>query len=650
MKDLILERGPFARRIAGAVGVVGVPVAFLRSANDPFELPKFSLLVTVTAVLVAIRLVELAQGAPRTGLHLLAIPAGVVAATMGIAWLLGSYKGWALLGSYGRLQGFIPYLVVALFGWMLADSFAGRPRELAHLFLWSGAIVGAYAVIQTIGLDPFRWNLQGAPTTAISTIGNPNFTGGFLGIVLPVGAGMLLSDGDQRTRIVRLLVPALAGWLVARSQGGWAAGIAGTAVVIGFHARPRWRAAHIAGALVAAAVIAVTIGVVAINLIRPESRFAVASFALRAGWWTAAFDMFVSSPLFGSGPDSFAVDGISHRTIADALGFNFDFANDPHSVPLAMLANAGLLGLAALFVPIGWAARRAWGNRDTPAIWFLGGIVAYVTQALVSIDELSLRVALWTCVAGAVGAHVRPDPERSPGKRRKRRPIRRGGPIERWPAVIGATLLLVVSLSWAIALVIADTTMRSALSSVAREPERALDRYETALRINGSPDYRGRMAITLSSLAGREEYEASERAFYAEQAQQEFGFVEELPYVFSIVEYARLLDRSSDGAGDPKAVDLYVMAMDRDPLNPLLKAEAAAAMVRVGEYRRALDTLEPQMEIVTAEAYPSFWASVAAAAAEAGDLDLAEQAVEMVEATGTGGEMLERAIEILEGP
>lgn len=657
MRTFFLERGLEIRRRALFGLVIAVPIFFLRFTNDPFSTPKFSLLTIGVALIGAFRAIEILQGASAIGLSRLLIPACSLAGALAVACVLSSYRDWALFGSDGRLQGLVPYLVVIFFGVLLADAFGGDPQPPARALIWAGIVVGGYAVIQVVGLDPFTWSLFGAPTEGVSTTGNPNFTGGFLGITLPVAVGLLLADPTRRRFYVRALVMIVAGWIAARSQGGWAAGIAGTAVVVGAHLRSRVRPALIAGVVVAAGIAAVTAGVVVANIVAPESRFAIDAFSVRGGWWQAAASMFVDAPVAGHGPDSFAIDGITYRTQADALRFGFDFANDPHSVPFAMLANAGLLGIAGFIAVIGWSLwhglRRA--AQDPVMAAFAGGVLSYGVQSLVSIDELSLRVALWTCVAG-VAACLIPRAARAREKKKEKlsRPPRRRvaqGSLRAWPVAGSIALAAFVVVAWTSTFVIANARIRHGENLFAVErPKEAVRAFESGIALWDSAEYRGRLGLRLKELALQEQEVDGREAYFLGARDAFASFVDDVPYVFSLVSYGELLDRwaqrKGDG-GDPEAVAILERAFELDPLNPSVGAALATALLHLERYNEALAVLEPQADIVPSEGYGPYWGALALAAAESGAINLARAALANAEAISPATEFVAETKEIL---
>lgn len=57
----LLERGPSIRRVVLTGGIVGVPIVFTRFNTDPFNVPKLTLLLIVTAVAAAIKAAEIGR-------------------------------------------------------------------------------------------------------------------------------------------------------------------------------------------------------------------------------------------------------------------------------------------------------------------------------------------------------------------------------------------------------------------------------------------------------------------------------------------------------------------------------------------------------------------------------------------------------------
>ena len=652
----LLDGAPAVRRMILWALVAGIPVAFLRMADDPFNVPKLVLLTIGVACVLALRVVEILHGRSARGLGALMVPALILAVPLLLSWSLSPYRGWAILGQQARFQGLIPYVLVILLGILVADAFRERSDELAMAFLWAGAIVGGYAIIQTIGADPFDWSLFGSPTEAISMTGNPNFTGGFLGIVLPIGLGVVLTDRGRRRVAIRLLGLTVVGLVVARSQGGWAAGVAGSAIVGGYLFRDRFRWAQSAGWAMAAIVAIGTVGVVFLAMVRPDSRLTTSASLVRARWSEAAFGMGSAHPLAGRGPNSFAIEGVRHRPLEDAIAFELDFTDDPHSVPMAMFANLGLPGLVGFLGVFAWALRAFVRNDQVSLLQvaFMGAVVAYLVQSLVSVDELILRVGLWAALAGSLAVPYVEEKTRVPTPKSRSRgrsqPTRENrGPLH----VVGLGVIAVVSLgciAWAASILVADVYVRDGTTRFAMgDADGGRARYESALSLRDSADYRGRLAFALKSLAIDEGGNVDQELLIA--ADESFSFTDEIPYVFSIVGHARLLEDAARATDtfDTAAVDVYRRAMQLDPRNPVIRIELAHVLLRGDDPDLALDVLIDLKDVIGRQV-PEYWGALALSAARAGEVELARTSAEIAMALAPEQPDATTALEILDRP
>ncbi|MEA2498700.1 MAG: hypothetical protein QOH26_1105, partial [Actinomycetota bacterium] len=396
MKRYILEQGPVARRALLLILVVGVPLLFMRNLLDAINVPKLGLLLMIVPLVAAIRVIELLQGADRSGLKRVALPAAAIAVPLTISWIFSPYKAWALFGNYSRFGGLISYLVVVAFGVLLADAFAGRALTLARALVGAGTIAAAYALLQFVGLDPFEWVLRGeiANRLTVSSFGNTNFAGGVFGIMVPLAVGLAAVERERRTLAIGAAAVIFLGLLVTVSQGGLAAAAAGGAVTGGFILLPRWPKARLVGALVASVVALATVGAVLFTIVGPKPGPLPLTVESRGEWWVIAAKMTADSPLVGRGPDVYALEGTLHRSREEAAGVGgFDFTDQPHNVALWFFACAGALGGAGFLVAVGWGLKRGLelGDDQVLAGAFFGAVAAYFVQYLVSIDTVALR-------------------------------------------------------------------------------------------------------------------------------------------------------------------------------------------------------------------------------------------------------------------
>ncbi|MDP9067851.1 MAG: O-antigen ligase family protein [Actinomycetota bacterium] len=563
--------------------MVGVPILFLRILNDPINVPKLGLLLVILPLVIALRGAELLQGADREGLRRLAIPALAVSIPLVVAWLFSPYKGWSLFGNYSRFSGLIPYLAAVMFGVLVADAFGRHTRQLAFALASAGGLVGGYALVQYAGLDPFTWAVgeDAAHRLAVSSLGNTNFVGAFLGIVLPVTVSLLFTDRSSRWLWLFVLL-ITGGWIVAFSEGGWAAGIAGLLVVIGFMAAPRWQRARPL-TLAAAGLIGVTaVGAVGASIVS-QNQHIPKTIDRRGDWWEGALNMAADARIAGRGPATFALEGTQYRTIDDGLEVGFDFTDDPHSLFMAFLTSAGVIGVGGLLVAVGWLIRQGLRlpGEELVGAGFFGAVVAYVVQASISIDTVALRMTFWT-VAGGLAATAVPAVATATGlsrgtqKRRSKRVVQ--PPLKLPLGVVTFALLGVAGAWWGLNFVLADARVQQGnLLWDQGDVQGFQETYDSALGFREEIAYRRTYAVRLGEVAlalAAEGHSEPARAFL-EQARQGFAYTDDLPDARGLVGYARFLNAWAEFDPDARdeALALYERALSIDPQNPALASE-----------------------------------------------------------------------------
>ena len=119
----------------------------------------------------------------------------------------------------------------------------------------------------------------------------------------------------------------------------------------------------------------------------------------RFDYWRVALRAFGTEPLRGVGAGNWSVYWLRWRTIAAG-------AQDAHSLPLQVLAELGVLGIAALaafLVGVGWSAARALRRVGIVAAGPIAALVTYLVHAPVDWDWQMPAVTLLAMVlAGTV--------------------------------------------------------------------------------------------------------------------------------------------------------------------------------------------------------------------------------------------------------
>ena len=653
----ILLYGPRLRRWILAIVVAGLPLTFLRFTNDPFNVPKLALLATGVSVVVAIRLIELVQGASWGGLTRLLAPASAIILPLLLAWTFTPYRYWSLFGHYGRFQGLIPYLLAVGLGILVADAFAEDLRHLAWALTIAGGVAGAYAILQFVGMDPFTWAQQfGGETTRTSTLGNPNFTGGFLAIVLPIALGLWRAPDPSSRRALHASILIGGGLFLSFSQGGYAAALAAGLVVAGFLLSERFKVARTLSLVAVAGLAALILGAVGYAMMNPGSEIVPATTAQRALWWRGAVSMVADYPLLGRGPNAYAVEGNRYRPAQDAAVHGLDYSDDTHSVPLAFATSAGLLGLLGYVVLVGWSASKAVAasSERTLQVGFVAAAAAYFVQSLVSIDEIALRTTFWGVLGGIaasffVPAATKPRAKRASAKTQMKRTTSKTAVQERpmrLPLVGVVALLGLLGIWWSTAFVLNDARVRWAITSFrAGEPERGQEDFDRALAFRADYHYRHLNGFFAGERALSEGRDGSD---WLAKARDSYRFLDRTPLVPPLRDYARLLHAYSefDPSLGTDAADRYLGLIGLDPYNVSILREAIPVLAEDGRFEAVVAALDGRIDVVGSRA-PSLWGYLAWALAELGEESEAQEALDIALQADPAGEAVRRAQRLL---
>lgn len=583
------------QRGALLVLISGLPAFHLWGITlDAFNTPKLALLIGLVGIASGARLVEAFASGRWTTKSALALPALLLAGPLLLSWILNPNKAWGVLGEPTRYEGIAPYLLVIAAGSLTAHAFKGRPLPVAWAMVAGGSVVGSYALVQALGLDPLEMPLD--PYLA-STVGHGNFVGGFLAIVLPIT--MIIWIGGLRGSKIAALctVPIALGIALSLSQGGWAAGVAGSAVAVGLLAQGKFKKAPAVGGLVALIVALAVLGNVVLAAVAPDNPLVGGTTRARAEWWKSTITMAADSPIWGHGPNAYALESPRYRTELDGLSHGNLLSNAPHSVPLSFLANTGALGFAGFVGVLLWAliiARRRL-HQDALTGAFLAGAAAYLVQSLVSLDQLLITFALWVCLAG-IGASSEPATQAlSP----VRKPHRYALPL----GILAAALLMLSGIFISTSIIWADVeAARGARSFNSGEVERGSAQLRRALDLLDSPSYRFILGARLGSAALDE---GAQGRHLLEEMRQTLKPLREMGHLHSMLSEGRSLQLWSirDPLYAEEALRVLEVASALDPHNPELVVWLAETHLLLGQQETAIEELQ-EFTTTTMDSHP----------------------------------------------
>ena len=513
--------------------VVGVPTVFLRTAFTTFDVPQLTLLwvLAVAVVLVGVYRV-LVTGVVERGPLALTVASVAFLAALVLTSVFSDQPWVAFTGLTVRGAGAVTYgLCLGLMHAVYRLGRRGSLKPLVLAFIGAHGLVVFYALMQAYELDPFTWGVGNLSTGPIfSTLGNANFSSGYVGLTLPLlvwmafgsrlpvvlrvvgGAGVGASSvalaylnsfqGDvaalvaiavlgqwawlrgRRDRLVAVAVvlpvaaviagvplmldtPAKGTLLSLTAVLGVCAGLgtwwdryspieaeaAGEDAVVeletvALFGGPLWLRATLALAAVAAG--AILFGSRIIDQLG-------SGLEQRIAFWRTSLSIFASSPIVGTGLETYPAHFTAHRPMSHAVQYEFVLSDSPHSVPLGLLSGGGLVLATAyavlMAVVIGAgvrAIRRTGGPERLLYSAVLASWVAYHVQSSVSMDMPGLIYTQWVLggmllAAGTVAGQTQSilpwalGRVRSPSLRR--RDLRRRAVVLALP-VVGVLVLL----------------------------------------------------------------------------------------------------------------------------------------------------------------------------------------------------------------
>jgi O-antigen ligase len=445
------------------VTIAGTALAFNPRMADSFGLVKALVLVvgvTSAATCIVLWKIETQQPFPRvSGV----VPLTVLLAAMALATALSHNPRLSLVGAYTRYTGLVTVVLLVALAAVTAVAFAfdveGR-RKLLTAMVATAVVVALYAIVQRLGYDAFDFrDVTGLkPDFPGSTVGNSLFAGSVCGMAFPLAVALGLSAATrERVAFACACVVLIGGLWATQSRSGMLGAAAGAAL-IALGTPSRWRRLLAVGCVAWAAVVAVFAVVVlwhpgmdsAPGGLADRQVLRTESLVIRGGEWSAAERVWLSRPLIGTGPETFASESPRYRSAGDARRFGLRIADKPHNIFLEYLASAGVVGFAAFAFLIGAAARlfaRARRGRAAPeraAVLAAGALcLSYVVGATFSFDTPGTTPWAFLALGVAMAASARPGRPVPPAMRSRAKGVVARVDASPWFARVGAAVVAV---------------------------------------------------------------------------------------------------------------------------------------------------------------------------------------------------------------
>ena len=162
-----------------------IPLIISPGSNDYFYYPKISFAYSIVMLMLAIQVISSNRKQLKDDLMDMFLL--IFIALISVAIAFSEYPLMAVIGKPGRVEG-----LLTIFAYILLFKFSKRyykeSDKYSSLIILSAVIVSIYGISQYFGFDPIprdeiRMSWSGR---AFSTMGNPNFLGTYMVIILPI--------------------------------------------------------------------------------------------------------------------------------------------------------------------------------------------------------------------------------------------------------------------------------------------------------------------------------------------------------------------------------------------------------------------------------------------------------------------------------
>ncbi len=477
-----------------------VPLTFTTAVYRIYSMPKFALLVALSAAIAPlVAIVSLDRARRESLLHLKESKHALVVCLyfiiVSISTLFGVAPVASVFGSIYNQMGLVTQLCffVVFLGLVIG---IGKDQKRFERVLWvmgiTGSVIAAYACLQFFGLDPYlpqsfyTMSSTGGPVVrVIGTLGHSNSLGNFLLYTTPICAGLAIgAKGESRWLMAGATILSAAAVAFSGTRGAWLGLVAGGITFAALMLKGRFsRLLKMPGRLILQTAIVFIVILISVLVIisTPASRGIVTRVravategftgAGRTILWRDSIKMVPAYSLTGSGPEGFRKAFLAYKS--KELARNAPQINNEssHNAYLDASISYGLPGaiayiaiIASAFILLMRSRRRAATLRRRVVITgLLSALVAVTIHNFFIYDQIStglyfFAVAALALVSIRVAGDQAPAAEESSGQA-----IKTGWP--KWAVAAAGCALFVAAAWYSISLFRADAAISGAFFS-----------------------------------------------------------------------------------------------------------------------------------------------------------------------------------------
>lgn len=511
----------------------------------------------------------------------------------------------SIFGTHDRQFGLIGLLAITCFSLLLIEGInrGGKKNSVLRVMVLSGTIFSLYGLLQYFGLDLISWS-NAFGNRPSSTLGNPVFLGEVLAMTIPFALSLCYYERSWRMKniwILSLLVQ-FGGLLVSQTRGAWIAVL--VSIPTFFLIEPflyrktekNFRKKLISSLLILSLILSLGISCL---LLKTEFRYRAASILQlkehsRIYLWRDSLKVIREHPILGSGPETFRLSFMPHKSLELArMEKNVNWDN-PHNNYLNLWASTGTLGIITyLFLLFCCFRAGIRGLKKEEAsfspVLYLGIITsleAYCVAMLTGFDTISTIFCLYGIIAVLAA-----------GESQLEKKVRvNGRSFRRYGLLIISILLTCLTLYDTSRVLLADHLALKGIKLLRENPPRILEARDILKRscnlLPRESFYRLQLGMVYLKIGQkeRENKEALREAIHWGNQSLRHSWAPENSHNLISISYLYLRDYH-------RAEQACRQGLEIDPYNCQLRTNLAISLSCQGKSREALNEAEKALSV-----------------------------------------------------
>ncbi|KKR79400.1 MAG: hypothetical protein UU73_C0006G0046 [Candidatus Daviesbacteria bacterium GW2011_GWA1_41_61] len=184
------------------LGAFFLPLFFWNLTSEYYETPKYLLLLTILGILLILWVAKWAVSGKITFTRTpLDLPLIMLMIVLGVSSFFSASKAVAILGNFPRLHGgLLTYATYILFYFVLVSNLkkVSTAQKILNLLLISGVVLSVITLFSYFGQPIFPWSFTQASN--FTPTGMSFSTAAILALLLPLPLVAILKDSDSKTK------------------------------------------------------------------------------------------------------------------------------------------------------------------------------------------------------------------------------------------------------------------------------------------------------------------------------------------------------------------------------------------------------------------------------------------------------------------